>query len=156
MSAMNGAAADGELSDVITRVVKGTLAETRARETEAANTVSKADAERLADERAAAAVAADRERVAAILDHEEAKGRDAMARKLAFSTAMSVDAVVDLPKAAPKAEAKAASEDDGFRSALDARMAKGGGAAAVRPDAVNGGKKPSFAELCAATAKKKG
>ena len=72
--------------------------------------------EALAAARAAAATeagAAERGRIAAILDHAEAKGREATARKLAFSTDMGVDAaaafLADLPKAAaPVADPAAA------------------------------------------------
>jgi signal peptide peptidase SppA len=52
-------------------------------------------------------VAGERTRIAAILGHAEATGREATARKLAFTTAMSVEDaaafLADLPKAEPKA-----------------------------------------------------
>lgn len=151
MSVANGAAAgeDG-IAGLITQAVRGIAAEDRQRQAVADNTITRAEAERLADERARAAVKADRARVAAILGHESAKGREAMAHKLAFSDAgMSVEAAVDLLDAAPKAEAKSAG-GDGLASALAARMGQGGAAAGVKADVSAGGEgrsaKPSLAD----------
>lgn len=56
----------------------------------------------------AEALAADRTRAAAILDHEAAKGRRKLARKLAFS-GMAVDEAVAILEAAPKAAKKSGS-----------------------------------------------
>lgn len=67
---------------------------------------AKADAESAALEASNAAAtkaAADAQtRIAAILDHEEAKGRETLARHLAFKTTNSVDDAVAMLKAAPK------------------------------------------------------
>jgi signal peptide peptidase SppA len=69
-------------------------------------TVTKAEAQQMASDAAAAAVKADRDRTAAILAHAEAKGREEAAIKLA-SKGMSVedaaDVLASLPKAAPAA-----------------------------------------------------
>lgn len=151
MSGTNGAAADHggfDMESVVTHAVKAYASEEQRRQAVADNTVSKADAERMAEERAAAAVKADRERVAAILNHEEAKGREEMARKLAFDSTMAVDGVVDLLKAAPKSAATDA-KPDGMGSALEKRMSKGGASASVRPDAVADHQRPSFASKIA-------
>ena len=151
MSGTNGAAADHggfDMESVVTHAVKAYASEEQRRQAVADNTVSKADAERMAEERAAAAVKADRERVAAILNHEEAKGREEMARKLAFDSTMAVDGVVDLLKAAPKSAATDA-KPDGMGSALEKRMLKGGASASVRPDAVADHQRPSFASKIA-------
>lgn len=52
--------------------------------------------------------AAERTRIAGILDHAEAKGRDGLARHYAFKTGETVEASAEAMKAAPKAEASAA------------------------------------------------
>ena len=155
MSVTNSAAAEHggfDMESVVTQAVKSYAAEEQRRQAVSDNTVSKAEAERMANERAAAAIKADRARVSSILNSEEAKGREEMARKLAFDSDMAAEAAVDLLKTAPKAEAAKA---DAMASALDKRMAQGGGAAAVRPDAPEAGGKKSFAQLCGETATKK-
>jgi signal peptide peptidase SppA len=58
----------------------------------------------------------DRARISAILDHDEAKGRESLARHLALKTDMSVEIAVEALKAAPKATAASAV------SALDRAM----------------------------------
>lgn len=62
---------------------------------------TKATAKTEADEAAKAAADASQKRVLAILTHEEAKGRTALAHKLA-ATSMSVDEAVEIMKAAEK------------------------------------------------------
>lgn len=64
-----------------------------------------------------AALAADRTRINAILNHEEAKGREGLARHLALNTDMSVEVAAEALKAAPKASAAADA-----RSPLDRAM----------------------------------
>lgn len=54
-----------------------------------------------------AAVTAERARIRGILDCEEAKGREAIARKLAFTTAETVDVAKAFLSDLPKSEAAA-------------------------------------------------
>lgn len=65
----------------------------------------------------AAALAADRARIDSILNCEEAKGRETLARHLATKTDMSAEVAIEALKAAPKAEAAT-----GSKSPLDAAM----------------------------------
>jgi ATP-dependent protease ClpP protease subunit len=58
------------------------------------------------------AVKADRARSQGIMSHVEAKGREALAQKLAYETDLSVEAAVDMLKVAPKASA----DDNGGES----------------------------------------
>jgi len=92
-------------------------------------------------------------RIFAILDCDEAKARPALARTLAGNAKLSADeAKAILAAAAPETPAAAAAAP-GLGDALAAQMAKPGNAAAIKPDAaVNGGAKPSFSQLCGATA----
>lgn len=68
------------------------------------DTVTRAEADKMASDAAAAAVKADRDRTAAVLALPEAKGHETRALKLAHDTAMSVDDIKsflsDLPKEA--------------------------------------------------------
>ena len=59
------------------------------------------DAEQL-DAHVAAAVRRERERIAAILDHEEAEGREAFARHIALRTDLAVAECVAILKAAAR------------------------------------------------------
>lgn len=56
---------------------------------------------------------AERTRVSAILDSEDAKGRETLAKHLAFSTDMKPEAAAAVLKASPKTEAKTGSRLDG-------------------------------------------
>lgn len=47
------------------------------------------------------------ERIQAILDHDEAKGRDALARSLAFETEVTPEAAAEILKSSPKADGAA-------------------------------------------------
>jgi hypothetical protein len=71
--------------------VKAAAAEAEAK----AKTEAKAEADK--------AETAAKARVSAILDHEEAKGREELAKHLAFSTDMTPEAAAALLKASPKA-----------------------------------------------------
>lgn len=67
----------------------------------------------------AAALKADRARMAGIKSCEEAKGREALAEHLALNTDMSVDEAKAILAAAPKADAKATAGNP-FKAAMDA------------------------------------
>ncbi len=99
----------------------------------AAGMISKADADRLAVDAATAAVLADRERAMAILSAPEAKGREALAIRLAFKSAMTLDDAKETLAAAGQAPAGAAAAS-GF-ALLTAAMGKSGNSAGIKPDA---------------------
>jgi signal peptide peptidase SppA len=65
------------------------------------------------------AKASERQRISAILGSDEAKGREAMANHLAFSTDMNVDAAIGMLKVAPKQEAPKASTEAAGTSFVD-------------------------------------
>jgi signal peptide peptidase SppA len=79
-------------------------------------------------------------RVSAIMDHDEAKGREDLARNFAFNTDMGVDQVVGLLKTSPKSE-PAGQEDNasGVESPLAQQMKLEKNAANVGPDVVKPG-----------------
>lgn len=66
----------------------------------------------------AAARQAERDRVAAILNHQEAQGREAMARHLAFSTTMSAEEAAALLAAAPKTVPQQPAASSPFTAAM--------------------------------------
>jgi signal peptide peptidase SppA len=72
-----------------------------------------------------AAVAADRKRTTDIMDSEEAKGREGLAKHLALNTKMSVEEAKDMLKAAPLAATAAAPAKT--NALADAMSANGGG-----------------------------
>ncbi|MGE8942692.1 S49 family peptidase [Leptospira interrogans] len=128
-------AASGDLSAQITAALADLAVKANQKAETGSNMVSKAEAERMAKDAATAAVAADRSRIFAILDHDEAKGREALARKLASTSDMTVDAAVETLKTAAKAEAT--QSKDGLTSALDRAMTAGANAAQVKPEATS-------------------
>lgn len=75
------------------------------------------------------AVAAERARIAAIIDHESARGRESLARHFAFATDMSADAARAALAAAP-AQASAALLEE-MRAAGQPRIGIDGG---VKPE----------------------
>lgn len=105
----------------------------------AGDTVSKADAEKMAKDAADKAVAATVERFKTILSHEEAKGREGMALKLALSTGMTTEAAVEMLKELPKAASAEAPKTEGQQAkvgnALAAQMADAKNSAGVKPEA---------------------
>lgn len=92
------------------------------------------------DDAIKAAIAADRARAAAIRNHEEAKGREALANHLADS-GMVVEEAIAILKAAPKAEAAPNGPDP-----LSRMMDGQGGGAGVSADGGNGGEEMSVAD----------
>lgn len=92
------------------------------------------------DDAIKAAIAADRARAAAIRNHEEAKGREALANHLADS-GMAVEEAIAILKAAPKAEAAPNGPDP-----LSRMMDGQGGGAGVSADGGNGGEEMSVAD----------
>lgn len=88
-----------------------------------------------------AAIAADRARAASIRNHEEAKGREALANHLADS-GMAVEEAVAILKAAPKAEAAAQAGLDPLSRMMDGQ----GGGAGVSADGGNGDAEMSVAD----------
>lgn len=100
----------------------------------AGDTVSRADAERMAVDAATAAVSAALDRAHAILGCEEAKGREALAVRLAFKSAMSLDDAKATLAAAAQTQAPAGGAASSFAQ-FSAAMAKPGASAGVKPDA---------------------
>lgn len=84
--------------------------------TEPAATLTQADV--------AAAVAADRARIAAITGCDEAEGRSALANHIAMNTDMDVDAAKAMLAAAPAATAAPAADADASQTPFDAAMDK--------------------------------
>jgi signal peptide peptidase SppA len=105
----------------------------------AADSVTKAEAERMAKDAADKAVTATIDRFKTILGHDEAKGREAFALKLALSTGMTTEAAVEMLKEVPKATAAEAPKADDQKSkmgnALAAQMADAKNSAGVKPEA---------------------
>lgn len=98
----------------------------------------------------AEAAEAERGRIFAILDSEEAKSRPALARRLAAKGMAADDAREILSAAAEeKSEAPAESPQQQLNSALDRQMAKGGNSGGVKPEASSEKKRPSVADMVA-------
>lgn len=100
----------------------------------AADTVSRAEAERMAADAASAASAKarkdERDRISAITSCEAAHGRAAAALKMALTTDLTAEQAAGLLADLPKAEAKA----DSAPNPLFAAMRQPGTSAGVRPD----------------------
>lgn len=75
---------------------------------EPAETITAADRDRAVTD----ATSAERARIGAILNHDEAKGRDDLAKHFAFDTAMTAEAAVAALAKAPKAAAPAPAKPD--------------------------------------------
>lgn len=86
------------------------------------------------------AVKADRIRSQGIMAHEEAKGREPLAQKLAYETDMSVDQAVEMLKAAPKASVDGESAET-FEQRKARLQGDGLGLPGDRPSAKGDGKK---------------
>lgn len=87
------------------------------------------------------AATAERQRVGAIVNSDEAKGREALASHFAFNTGMSAEDAVKALAAAPRAEekkAEAPAAPAAGGGALAAAMAATGGGAGVLPDGGEG------------------
>ena len=87
--------------------------------------IDRARAEGLAagqKEASVTAAAAERARIAGILDSDEAKGREALARKLAFTTAQTPDEAKAFLADLPKAEAAATAPSIADRAADTATL----------------------------------
>ncbi len=67
-----------------------------------------------------AGVSAERTRISAILNHDEAKGRDAQARAFAFETDMDAETVGKLLAAAPAAAQDTTAGGNEFKKHMDA------------------------------------
>lgn len=98
------------------------------------------------DAKVAEAVKAERERFCAILDCDEAKGKHALARKLAENSAIDLDTAKSL-----LAEAGAEKKDDGgsageLNSALHTEMKKPSNSGGINPEATGDSRRPSLAE----------
>lgn len=105
---------------------------------------------------AAAVPAADAEaRIFAILDCDEAKDRPALARTLARNAKLSVDEAKEILAASATEAKPAAAAAPGVGDALAAQMAKPGNRANIKPDAAGPEGKPSFSQLCGASASNK-
>ncbi|SLN77584.1 S49 family peptidase [Oceanibacterium hippocampi] len=86
------------------------------------------------DKPAARAAAAERKRIAAILDAKEAKGRDGLARHLAFETRTSPKAARAMLAAAPKAAASGSLASAMASEAPNPQIGLGGDSAATEAD----------------------
>lgn len=110
MSATNGApAADPKPS----KLTADQVVEQHPEAAQALQATARADGE-------SAGRKAERERISAILDAEQAQGREGLAKHLAFGTDTAPDAALALLDAAPKAEApKAGASFDSFNAAMN-------------------------------------
>lgn len=147
--AAEGASAD--LADQITQVLASLgarkVAEVSATEAKAADS----EAQATKKDAVTAAVEAERARIFAILDCDDAKDRPKLAMALARAQELTAETAKALLAAAPaQAEAKTEAEakKDPLDNALAKQMAKPGNSAGVKPEASESKARPSFVEFC--------
>jgi hypothetical protein len=116
MAAVTAAAADEPQAGATARVIDASAAQIAQARAEGF-----ADGEKKGTANVAEAVKAERARCAAILGSEAAKGREDMARYVAFETDMSADQAVAMLAKAPQAQAAPAAA---AQSPLDRAMAR--------------------------------
>jgi len=114
--------------------------------------VAKADLENAVAAARAEAAAAERARIAAILDCTEAEGRQSLARHLAMSTAMTPEEARGILEKAPKDQPKAVVEKDRASGEFDKAMAAQHGAP-LSQDPLDGQDEPTAADELLATAR---
>jgi len=129
MPGSSGSAAPrADLTQALTEAVASLAAN---RQAPAADGISRAEAEALARAAADKAVSDDRGRIAAILDHAAAVGREGLARKLAFR-GLDLAAAVEILEASPKATSPAVAA---AVNPLAAEMARRSNSAGIAPEA---------------------